>query len=246
MNTQDPKLAERINYAVEKIGSGRRVVEALGQSGARIGRWLRGEFPGRKNIVLIAKAAGISSDWLLTGEGEPGEDENSYSLALGRRIREVRGNVKPERFVCWLNTSTNLLFKYEAGTSNPDAQTLANICVEYDISPAWLLLGEGPMKQNPDRQALGAEKMAAIVEAAADLKLDSKQTAEIASVILDIFSYPANADAFSKENILVLIQAAVEAGAAFSKTEHVKVEERQVAKLIAWGKGQLPAKEVAT
>lgn len=66
---------------------------------------------------------------------------------LGARIRKVRGNISQIDFSKKLDIHENTLRLYEKGKRLPDAKVLADICQIYGVSPAWLLLGEGQMKE---------------------------------------------------------------------------------------------------
>ena len=67
-------------------------------------------------------------------------------MGVGERIKELRGKRSAVEFCQPLSVSVhrNTLYGYEKGASAPDAAFLAAVCHHYNVSPAWLLLGEGP------------------------------------------------------------------------------------------------------
>lgn len=64
---------------------------------------------------------------------------------ISERIRELRGSASQREFAERIGINMNTLRAYEKGRSFPSSEVLANICSFFDASPAWLLLGEGPM-----------------------------------------------------------------------------------------------------
>lgn len=67
-------------------------------------------------------------------------------MELGERLKKARGTLSAPEFCRPLSLHKNTLYGYEKGTSVPDATFLADVCRHYGISPAWLLLGDGPME----------------------------------------------------------------------------------------------------
>lgn len=67
----DKEFAKRIQIAVNKIGNEKMVNTILNISAPTIGRWKDGTSdPKMSNMVALAKASGVSLDWLLMGQGE--------------------------------------------------------------------------------------------------------------------------------------------------------------------------------
>lgn len=68
-------------------------------------------------------------------------------MSLGNRIKSVRGTLSQKEFsdVCKVGIST--LRRYESGVNPPDSDFLCAIVDNYDVSPEWLLSGEGPMRK---------------------------------------------------------------------------------------------------
>ena len=58
----------------------------------------------------------------------------------------LRGSTKQGTFAQELEVNPNTLRAYEEGRSLPNQDVLSRICVKLSVSPAWLLLGQGPMK----------------------------------------------------------------------------------------------------
>lgn len=70
-------------------------------------------------------------------------------MGVGERIKEIRGNETVASFCNKLGIHRNTLPRYESGDRNPDAAFLEAICRHYNVSPTWLLLGEGPKELQP-------------------------------------------------------------------------------------------------
>ncbi len=64
---------------------------------------------------------------------------------IGKRIEELRGKVSREAFAAELGVHAQTLARYEKGERLPDSTFLENISKRFNVAPAWLLLGEGPM-----------------------------------------------------------------------------------------------------
>lgn len=66
----DNNFADRIDFAVNKIGGLRKASSIIGVSYPTIGRWQDGSSdPKLSNIVALADAADVSLDWLARGTG---------------------------------------------------------------------------------------------------------------------------------------------------------------------------------
>lgn len=62
-------FSARMNYCVEQVGSASALAKKAGISQSGIRRYFTGGEPSRPHLVAIAKAAGVSIEWLATGEG---------------------------------------------------------------------------------------------------------------------------------------------------------------------------------
>ncbi len=65
---------------------------------------------------------------------------------IGERIRHLRGRSRLTEFATRFKIHKSTLTRYEKGETQPDASFLRQLCSEFGVSPAWLLLGEGPMR----------------------------------------------------------------------------------------------------
>ncbi|MEJ8474614.1 helix-turn-helix domain-containing protein [Roseibium algae] len=67
---------------------------------------------------------------------------------IGKRLAVVRENAGFLQipFAEKLGVSQSSYKNYERGASPVPASLIAKVCEDYDISPAWLLLGEGQIK----------------------------------------------------------------------------------------------------
>ena len=66
-------------------------------------------------------------------------------MNLGKRIRQVRGELSQAEFGNLLGISQSSVGVYEKGFRAPDSNVLNAICNKVDIFPEWLLMGNGPM-----------------------------------------------------------------------------------------------------
>src|SRR5579859_7615499 len=61
---------ERLQLILRHWPSADRLARATGVSPSAFRKWLRGEAePSRERLVSLAQAAGVSSGWLVSGEG---------------------------------------------------------------------------------------------------------------------------------------------------------------------------------
>ena len=65
---------------------------------------------------------------------------------IAERFLLLRGKAKQGDFAKELGINPNTLRSYENGRSIPNQELLQQICVQFSVSPAWLLLGNGPMR----------------------------------------------------------------------------------------------------
>jgi len=67
------------------------------------------------------------------------------SNSLGERIKLIRNDASQKDFGVKFGATPNTIRRYESGVNPPDAKFISALCEEYNISPTWLVLGEGPM-----------------------------------------------------------------------------------------------------
>jgi len=60
---------------------------------------------------------------------------------IGERIKKIRGNENQTEFGARFGLSRSTILRYETGERVPDADFIAALCKEYDLSSAWLLFG---------------------------------------------------------------------------------------------------------
>lgn len=75
VNVQVDKVdafAERVAAAIKRAGGATIMAEKAEVSGSVLRKWRSGQSdPSRTNLVKMARAAGVSLEWLATGEGDP-------------------------------------------------------------------------------------------------------------------------------------------------------------------------------
>ena len=64
-------------------------------------------------------------------------------LAIGERIRTLRGPRTQAEFAEQLGSSRMSVVRYEAGSRTPDAEFLCNLCELTGADAVWLLTGKG-------------------------------------------------------------------------------------------------------
>lgn len=65
----------------------------------------------------------------------------------------MRGDKSRRFFAEELGTKESTLRNYEQGSTQPTADFLVDVCKKLRISPAWLLVGEGPMEKGGEASA---------------------------------------------------------------------------------------------
>lgn len=71
---------------------------------------------------------------------------------LGERIKRVRGDATQAAFATRLGISKAALGGYERDENLPGVDVISKICKICNISPAWLVLGNGDLRQDGMRQ----------------------------------------------------------------------------------------------
>ena len=78
-------------------------------------------------------------------------------MTIGDRIKTVRGSLSRDKFAPQTGISKTALVNYETGERTPPSDYLVKILELFpEISPAWLLMGEGDMSRS-DRRVLPSD-----------------------------------------------------------------------------------------
>lgn len=72
---------------------------------------------------------------------------------ISERIKLLRGKEAIATFAKAMGIHRNTLPRYESGERTPDGDFLARLCSKSGVEPAWLLLGEGPMRKGQEDQS---------------------------------------------------------------------------------------------
>ena len=68
----DEEFGTRLRLIMQQFGSVADLARAVGVSDNAIYKWVTGRGnPGMLSLVNLAKAAGVSVEWLATGRGQP-------------------------------------------------------------------------------------------------------------------------------------------------------------------------------
>lgn len=88
VNVQDANIdafSERISIAIKRAGGSTKMAGIAGVSTSVLSKWRRGESdPSRARLVKMARAAGVSVQWLATGEGSPDQGAAAPTAKPGR------------------------------------------------------------------------------------------------------------------------------------------------------------------
>jgi phage repressor protein C with HTH and peptisase S24 domain len=68
-------------------------------------------------------------------------------MSLGKRIKNVRGNVSQKEFGAKFDVTPNTLRRYETDITSPTTDFVSAISEAHGINPMWMFTGEGPMRK---------------------------------------------------------------------------------------------------
>jgi len=121
--------------------------------------------------------------------------------SLGERLKFLRGNTSRDKYAPKLDVSLTTIANYENGHRSPDATFLLKVLeIHNNISPGWLLAGEGPIKRDADQLSTRTNKefdlslletvIAAIEEhlASIDGHLPPAKKAKLIAIIYDLYA----------------------------------------------------------
>lgn len=75
-------------------------------------------------------------------------------MSIAERIKESRGEMSQADFATKLGVHKNSLGRYERGVSTPDSEFIILLCSVCNLSPYWLLFGEGPRSQDSSHKKI--------------------------------------------------------------------------------------------
>lgn len=88
----------------------------------------------------VMDRTGIGS--AMTRKKQPAEPSDAMLVGgIGRRIRRIRGDLNQDQFSKLIGLEKRTLVRYESEKTYPTAATIAKICYEFTVSPAWLIFG---------------------------------------------------------------------------------------------------------
>ncbi|MHB9075595.1 MAG: helix-turn-helix domain-containing protein [Desulfobaccales bacterium] len=68
--------------------------------------------------------------------------------AFQNRLKQIRGKLTQEQISTKIDIPVVTYGRYERGEVKPDIEFVEKICMTFNVSPTWLILGEGSMCQN--------------------------------------------------------------------------------------------------
>jgi phage repressor protein C with HTH and peptisase S24 domain len=66
-------------------------------------------------------------------------------MTIGKRLNAIRGDRTQADFASMFGIHKSTYSRYERDEFPPDSNFLSSVCTKMNISPSWLLLGDGPM-----------------------------------------------------------------------------------------------------
>lgn len=95
MNTNDAPnmLGDRIRECAAIVGSGNELSRLSGIPRGTLERYMKGREPRAAQLAAIARAADVSMDWLITGEGEKQPIQSSKIISSPSIDREMFARV---------------------------------------------------------------------------------------------------------------------------------------------------------
>jgi transcriptional regulator with XRE-family HTH domain len=129
----------------------RQLAEASGVKQQMISKLEVGRASETSDIVSLAKALGVRSEWLHSGEKPMrlGEGENEFSKRLDSALTYagIPADRHRRAIVSKLfGVSREAVRKWLAGESIPDTKRISDIAREMGVRGEWLLTGQGPMR----------------------------------------------------------------------------------------------------
>lgn len=133
---------------------------------------------------------------------------------LGKRIRELRGDVSIAELSSELENHRNTLLNYESDRKKPNADFLVSLCNKFKANADWLLLGEGPKywkdKKKKEAQQIDMEALVDAIDTIEQILHDKKKAmtpANKAEIIAKIYEYYLDEEpGKSKEKIYNLLK----------------------------------------
>jgi len=120
---------------------------------------------------------------------------------VGSRLKTLRGDLTMDQYASRLGVSKTTVFNYEKNRRAPDVTFLLKILeIHNNISPNWLLTGEGPINRDADQLSSRTNKefdlslletaIAAIEEhlASIDGHLPPAKKAKLIAIIYDLYA----------------------------------------------------------
>jgi transcriptional regulator with XRE-family HTH domain len=82
-------MADRIRYVRDFVLllTQEELAEKLGVSRGSVGNWELGGGIGRKNLVILARMAGCTMEWIESGKGEPPAERQRLSIVKAQTVR---------------------------------------------------------------------------------------------------------------------------------------------------------------
>jgi phage repressor protein C with HTH and peptisase S24 domain len=125
----DEEFGTRLRLIMQQFGSVADLARAVGVSDNAIYKWVTGRGkPGMSSLVNLARAAGVSVEWLATGKGQPLKSRAEISPKIPTEFVATPGNSTPEPSV-------------KAGSSNAgsyNAKISPQIVDYLSFKPEWL------------------------------------------------------------------------------------------------------------
>ncbi|SHI59715.1 helix-turn-helix domain-containing protein [Halodesulfovibrio aestuarii] len=107
-------------------------------------------------------------------------------MKIADRIRKIRGNLSQREFADRIGINMNTLRAYEKGRSLPPSEVLENICLNFDASPSWLLLGIESERRQESSQPTHQENCPRCTELEARLDKEREEVRELSKELREL------------------------------------------------------------
>lgn len=152
-STSHSSFARRLHACADRAGSAYKLAKAAGLHRNSLGKYLRGETePTRRNLVKIARAAGVSVEWLVTGSSPPDDaplNESGPELTdrLGERfyerLKQAVARTGGVEQLAELTRLTPQRIEQLLGRKEMSLSEFAGICAATNTPASWLLGASG-------------------------------------------------------------------------------------------------------
>jgi len=164
-------FAHRLQMCVERAGTLVQLAKSAGLHRNTFGKYLRGTEPPRHNLIKIARAAGVSVNWLMTGENPvdgptPGQQavEGKMPSLLIAAIKEVADSVGGIEIMADLTEISERRLQAIFAGDEMSVSELTLISSRTRTPVSWLLCNKGFDQLDRSVAVSGLERLLSRIE----------------------------------------------------------------------------------